>query len=215
MTVKFKVFTLTMFFLASFLMVFSVQAADEKYPGAPPPNAAFVRFFNVNINKNSTLSTSIRGKAYYSALPGQVGAYFAVSDGEAKITLGTAKVTETLRAGVSYSVGLLKREILVLEEPAYDSRLKAQIVLVNLSKADGISLKTANGTTGVIASVASGELGARAVNAIKIGFAVYSGDKKIADLSERTLERGAGYAVLVYEGWDGKLVVSYDKSEIF
>ena len=207
---KFKVFALTMFFLALSLMAFSVQADDEKYPGAPLPNASFVRFFNVD--KKSALSTRIRGKAYSSALPGQVGAYFAVSDGEAELKLGISKVTETLKIGAYYSVGILNGEMLVLEEPAYDSRLKAQIVLVNLSKADSVSLKTANGATSVIASVASGKLGVRAVNALKIGFAVYVGDKKIADLSERMLERGAGYAVLVYEDRDGKFFVSYDKS---
>ena len=210
MVVKFKIFALTVFFLALSLIAFSAQAVDEKYPGAPPPNAAFVRFFNVN--KTSVLSTKIRGKAYSSAQLGKVGSYFAVSDGEAKLTLGTAHTTEILKVGSYYSVSLLNGEILVLEEPAYDSRLKAQIVLVNLSKADGVSLKMANGVTNVISSVASGKLGARAVNALKIGFAVYAGDEKITDLSEKMLERGAGYVVLVYEDRDGKFVVSYGKS---
>ena len=50
------------------------------------------------------------------------------------------------------------------------------------------------------------------VNAIKIGFAVYTGDKKINDLPERALERGASYAILIYENQNSKPVVNYDKS---
>lgn len=207
---KIRFFAILVLFLAPSLMSFSAQAADEKYPGAPPPNAAFVRFFNAD--KNSALATTIRGKKCSSSSLGKVGSYFAVSDGDAKLTIGVDKTTKTLKAGAYYSVSLMNGKISVLEEPAYDSKLKAQIILVNLSEADGISLKTTNGVISVIAPVSSGKLGARAVNALKIGFAVYAGDKKIANLPERALERGSSYAILVYKDQDGKPAVSYDKS---
>ena len=93
--------------------------------------------------------------------------------------------------------------LLVLEEPVNDNKLKTQIILINASKQKDVTLKTADGGVSVIDGVSSGQLNARQVNPLKTGFSIYSGGNKVASVNEQSLERGAGYAVVVYDGASG------------
>jgi alginate O-acetyltransferase complex protein AlgF len=211
MNVRLLLGTMMTFFGLSVLMWQSAaRAADALYASAPPPGSAFVRF--INGDGSASGLTTIRGQQVHSAALGEIGEYFATPEGDAELAIGTAKTAQKLESGKYYSATLSGGKLAVIVDPAFNNRLKAQIVVINLSGAKTVSLKTEDGKVGVVESVSSGAIGAREVNPVKVGFSVYAGDNKIQDLAPRPLERGAGYAVVVYKGQDGKPAVSYDKA---
>lgn len=185
------------------------EAADGLYPAPPPPGSAFMRFFSDDARAPAA---SVRGRAVHAGAAGEVGPYVVVQPGEAAIRFGGAAATQKLEPGHKYAALLAHGKLTVREEPDFSSRLKVQIVLLNLSKLGDVSLRTADGKTPVIAVVAPAAVGAREVNAVKAGFTVFAGEKKIGDLPPRALERGAGYAVEVYDGPDGTPRVACDKA---
>jgi hypothetical protein len=194
------------------LPLFPAQAADNGlYAAAPPAGSAFVRFINADAAAPSV--TRIRGKTYKAAPLGEIGAYIPVPEGTALISLGDATAETQLKPGAHYSAVLAKDNLTVIEEPAYSDRLKTQIILINASDKPAVTLKTADGATGVIEAVPPGKVGARAVNPVKIGFSLYADSGKIDAIEPVLLERGSEYAVLVYNDASGKPAVNYGKAE--
>jgi hypothetical protein len=189
----------------------AAHAADEGlYAAPPPPGSAFVRF--VNGDSRAAAATAIRGEDFHAAAPGTVGPYHAVQKGNADIMAGPARTTVQLKEGAHYSAVFSGGKLAVLEEPAFDPKMKAQLVLFNLSPVQDLSLKTSAGAVSVINDVKPGTLGARAVNAVKTGFILASAQGKVDDLAPRPLERGGSYAVVVYTAADGKTAVNYEKA---
>jgi hypothetical protein len=178
------------------------------YPSAPPPGSAFIRFLNAG--GNASAGIDVRGKAYGSGQPGITTSYVAVPHGETKITFGPASASPDLKEGAHYSAVMIKGVMTILEEPASDNPLKAEIILINASNTKSVSLKTPDGSIAIVDGVEPGQLGGRAVNAVEAPLAVYAGGKKVEDLAAHTLERGARYAVVVYTGADGKTAVSFN-----
>ena len=178
------------------------------YPAAPPPGSAFIRFLNGS--SPAALAVSVRGKSYGAATFGNITAYAPVQQGDATLTLG-AKTAEThLKEGAYYTALLHDGNVNVLEEPASDNKLKAQIILINASSTPGITLKTADGTTDIVNAVGTAKLDSRAVNPIKAPFSVYAAATKIDGIDAHLLERGARYAVVVYDGPNGKPVATFN-----
>jgi hypothetical protein len=190
----------------------AMAGEDGLYPAAPPAGSAFIRFINGDLAAKTV--TQIHGKIMRPALLGDIGNYFPVPQGFIDLAIGTAKTSATLKTDRHYSAVLSKGVLHVLEEPSYDTKMKSQILLINLGDAQNITLKTPNNGVTVIDSTTSGTLNARAVNAVKIGFSVFSDGKKIADLPPRPLERGASYVVIIYKGTDGKPAITYEKATI-
>jgi alginate O-acetyltransferase complex protein AlgF len=186
------------------MAVIPAQAGDNGlYASAPPAGSAFVRFVSA---EGGRLKGNVRGKDFPALSAGQVGAYAPVSPGKADIALGQVSVNYDLKPGHLYIAALSRGKLAILEEPANDNKLKTQIVLLNLSSHKNVSLKTTDGSVSVIDSVESGKLGVRPVNAIKTGFSIYAGGTKISSLAEKSLERGAGYTVVVYDSSNGPAV---------
>jgi hypothetical protein len=201
-------FIFTLAFLTTFTGL--AHAGDEGlYPSAPPPGSAFVRFLNAGGNTGAT-AIEVHGKAYGAATLAKTTPYVPAPHGTVPIKFGSAALSPDLKEGAHYTVVLRKGAATLLEEPSDDNPLKAEIIVINASSAEGVSLKTADGHTNVVEPVATGKLGGRAVNAVKAAFAIYSGEKKVSDLEARSLERGARYAVVVYDGEDGKPAASFN-----
>jgi len=178
------------------------------YPAAPPPGSAFIRFLNGN--NPMAVAVDVRGKSYGAASMGSITAYAPVQQGEADLTIGGKAEKANLKEGAYYTVLYYKGDVKVLEEPASDNKLKAQIVLINASSSPDVSLKTADGSTAIVNSVSSEKLDGRAVNPVKVPFSVYTDAKKIDDINAHLLERGEHYAIVVYDGPNGKPVVSFN-----
>ncbi|MEZ0262227.1 MAG: alginate O-acetyltransferase AlgF [Alphaproteobacteria bacterium] len=197
--------------LLALAVCFPAFAGDEGlYPDAPPPGSAFVRFLNADAR---AAAIDIKGKAYGNAQQGQLTRYIYVPAGETAVSFGGTTASKQMAEGQRYSVVLAKGKLAVLEEPAEKSPLKAEIVLINASSRPGVALKSADGAVSVIDPVAPGALGARAVNAVKVPFALYTEGKKIEDLTARDLERGGSYAVVVYDNAAGKATVSFNETQ--
>lgn len=62
-----------------------------------------------------------------------------------------------------------------------------------------LTLKTADGKTDVVKSVAAKGRGEREINPVKVSLALYDGDKKVGDVKPVALERGEA-AVLYVTG---------------
>ena len=178
------------------------------YPSAPPPGSAFIRFLNAG--GNASAGIDVRGKTYGSGQLGVATSYVAVPHGETKIAFGPANASPDLKEGAHYSAVMIKGVMTILEEPASDNPLKAEIILINASNAKAVSLKTPDGSVAIVDGVEPGQLAGRAVNAVEAPLSIYAGGKKVEDLAAHPLERGARYAVVVYTGADGKPAVSFN-----
>ncbi len=196
--------------LCSVLTMSGIARAGDAglYPSAPPPGSAFIRFLNAGGNAKANIE--VGGKSYGSGELGAATSYVAVPHGQNKISFGTSTATPDLKEGGHYSAVMVKGVITVLEEPASDNPLKAEIILINASNAKSVSLKTPDGKVAIVDGVAPGQLAGRAVNAVEAPLSVYAGEKKVEDLAAHPLERGARYAVVYYTGPDGKPAVSFN-----
>jgi alginate O-acetyltransferase complex protein AlgF len=186
----------------------SMAGEGGLYPAAPPAGSAFVRFLNGS--NPLSLAVNIRGKSYGAAALGNITAYAPVPQGDANLTFGAKSVTAHLKEGAYYTVLLAKEVVSVLQEPSGDDKLKAQIIVINASSTPGITLKTADGSTTIVSAVDPEKLDGRAVNAVKIPLSVYAAKNKVGDIDAQLLERGSRYAVVVYDGSNGKPTVSFN-----
>jgi alginate O-acetyltransferase complex protein AlgF len=71
------------------------------------------------------------------------------------------------------------------------------VSVFNLVDGSTVSLKTADGSQGVIENVAANSSGHREVNPVKANLALYSGATKVADAKPMTLERGKTFSLFV------------------
>lgn len=191
------------------IVILPAYAGDEGlYPDAPPPGSAFVRFLNAD---SRAAAIEVQGKSYGAVQQGQLSRYIFVPNGAAELKFGPDVVSKEVTEGRRYSIVLARGKATVLEEPAEQSPLKAEIMLINASSRPAVALKTADGKTDIIEPVATGKLGVRAVNAVKVPFALYAEGRKIEEIAARDLQRGGSYAVVVYDGAGGKAVVSFNE----
>ena len=186
-------------------------AGDDALYFAPPPHgSAFVRFINGDVPTSPLMK--INGKSYAAATPGGIGIYYPVPNGKAEIQLGDLKISESVKPDGRYTAVQMDGKLTLLEETPNTNKIKTSVMLFNLSSSKDVTLKTADGKTVVIEPVQPGAVGSRSVNAVKIGFSVYAGETKVSDLEARPLERGLGYAAVVYDDAAGKPTVRFDKA---
>ena len=205
-TPVFLIFTIIIFCALLYTPLCAFSGEGGLYPSAPPPGSAFVRFFNGS--NHVPVDVKVRGKSYGMSSFGSISAYAPVPHGEAALSLGAESGSVQLKEGSYYTAMLVRENLVILEEPSNDNKLKAQIILINASHTPAIILKTADGSASVVDAVDPEKLGGRAVNAVKAPFSVYASTHKIESLDARVLERGARYAVIVYDGTDGKPAVT-------
>jgi alginate O-acetyltransferase complex protein AlgF len=86
----------------------------------------------------------------------------------------------------------------LIEEPPFKNKQKALVRVQNLSDKP-LTLKTADGKTEVIPTVAAKGRGEREINPVKVSLALYEGDKKVGDVKPVAMERGEA-AVLYVTG---------------
>lgn len=165
------------------------------YPPAAPPGSAFVRVFNDTIQPNLTArigDKSIHGVAAYGA-----SGYVFLAPGSYPSQIGGASKSLTLSGSHCYTAALTGGGIELFDQPCFDSQIKSLVALYNLEDGTTLSLRTADGKTTAIKGVAAGQAGHREVNAITAHFAVFNGDKKLADAKPVSLERGKAFSLFV------------------
>ncbi|MFI8979148.1 alginate O-acetyltransferase AlgF [Ectopseudomonas khazarica] len=196
-------FTLGTCALALGLGMLQAHAADDGalYGPKAPKGSAFVRAYNassaeldVSVGQTQLKQISPLGSSDFKFLP--AGSYQA--------QVGTAQMPVQLQPEHYYTlVSQSGAKPRLVEEPPFSSRQKAMLRVQNLSDST-LSLKTADGKTAVVADVAPDGRGDREINPVKVGLALFEGERKVADLKPVTLERGEVVSLFV-TGGQGKL----------
>lgn len=90
----------------------------------------------------------------------------------------------------------------LLEDKPPQNRSKAVISIYNFASQSPLRLKTSDGKVAITEPAAYGEGKFRDINGTKVAIGVFDGDKKLTDIGEKSLQRGAGYTILVTKGKD-------------
>jgi alginate O-acetyltransferase complex protein AlgF len=168
---------------------------DALYAPAPPAGAAFVRVINATTDKGAA---TVGGGDAVSIGVGEATAYAVVEDDTVAVALDGRTADVPAADGTFVSVVMRPgADPLVLVDAAGESRGKATVTLYNLTGTDGLALKTGDGSIEVVAPVAPGASGSRAVNPLSIGFAVFDGTTSLAEIPTEDLRGGQAYAVVV------------------
>lgn len=204
-------------FVVLALMVLSSAVAfagqDEGlYDAVPPEGSSFIRFIHAQ-PEISEVPPIVNGKQRDGIKFGGVKPYGVVAHGKVNVEMGPAKLEFETEAQGYYTVILQNNALRVVKDPKATDDLKAQIIVYNLTGREDISLKTADGKVSVIGPVKAGEVLDRAVNPIKVSFAIYAGDQKFADLMDWPLERQESYIIAVVED-AGIGKATYDRARI-
>lgn len=190
------------------LIGLQAQAGEASlYGPAAPKGSSFVRLYNaaaqpagVKVGSASIASTQPQAVSAFSFLP--AGDYSADVSGK---TLPVSLAADQYYTLVNSAEGT---PILVVD-PAFQNRQKALVRLHNLTP-QPLSLKTKDGATQVVDTVAPNAHGDREINPVKVSLALYEGDKRVTNVDTILLERGEVTALFVTES-QGKLVPTWVK----
>ncbi|MGE8294486.1 MAG: alginate O-acetyltransferase AlgF [Pseudomonas sp.] len=191
-------FTLGACALALGLGMIQAQADDGAlYGPKAPKGSAFVRAYNagsaeldVSVGQTQLKQIAPLGSSDFKYLP--AGSYQA--------QVGNAQMPVDLEAEHYYTlVSQTGDKPRLVEEPPFTSRQKALLRVQNLTDST-LSLKTADGKTAVVADVKPDGRGDREINPVKVGLALFDGERKVADLKPVTLERGEVVSLFVTGG---------------
>jgi alginate O-acetyltransferase complex protein AlgF len=204
-------FTLGACTLALGLGMFQAQADDGAlYGPKAPKGSAFVRAYNAG---NAELDVSLGDIQLKQVAPLGSSDFEYLPAGSYQARVGNAQLPVQLQAARYYTLvsqtGSAPR---LVEEPAFSNKQKALLRVQNLSDSP-LSLKTADGKTAVVADVQPDGRGEREINPVKVGLALFEGERKVADLKPVTLERGEVVSLFV-TGGQGKLAPVWVKRPI-
>ncbi|MFM2248238.1 MAG: hypothetical protein RL071_4313 [Pseudomonadota bacterium] len=171
-------------------------AADDLYAAAPPAGSAFVRVVHAKPGAAAAPAT-VGGKSAGSVAFGQASAYIVVPQGEREAAVGGATSKLTVAAGGFYTVALTASGVTVVADGTNSNLAKALLSVYNFSGKPTLDLKTADGAQTVVAGVAGGAAGSRAVNPLTTGLLVTSGAETVWTQPPVTLDRGAAYSLIV------------------
>lgn len=177
--------------------------ADEGglYGPQAPKGSAFVRAYNAG---NAELSVNVGNTDLNDIAPLGSSDFKFLPAGSYSAQVGSNNLPVKLDADKYYTLVSQPGDApkLVEEEP-FKNKQKALIRVQNLSDAK-LTLKTADGKTPVVDAVGPDSSGEREINPVKVGLALFDGDKKVSDLKPVVLERGE-VVCLYITGSAGKL----------
>ena len=173
----------------------ATTASAGLYPPAAPPGSAFIRVFNGTTQPK--VSAEIGGKNLGDTPSLEASPYIFLAPGSYPAKVGSASANVPLQGSKCYTAALEQSGVHVFEQDCFNSQLKALVSVFNLVDGSTLSLKTADGSQGVVENVAANASGHREVNPVKANLALYNGTTKIADAKPVTLERGKTYSLFV------------------
>jgi alginate O-acetyltransferase complex protein AlgF len=173
----------------------ATTASAGLYPPAAPPGSAFIRVFNGTTQPK--ISAEIGGKNVGDTPSLEASPYIFLAPGSYPAKIGSATSNVPLQASKCYTAALEQSGVHLFEQDCFNSQLKALVSVFNLVDGSTVSLKTADGSQGVVENVAANGSGHREVNPVKANLALYNGTTKMADAKPVTLERGKTYSLFV------------------
>lgn len=182
-------------------------AQDEGlYEPAPPPGSAFVRW--INAIAPGADAPAVGTADLPSAGFGMASPYVVIPEGSYPVSQDGAETAVDLAEGRFYTIaaqGAADAPVMrLIHDDVARDRTRAQILFYNLSAADGLSLKTADGTTPVFENVPAGQAAEpRPVNAVTVAFGLFDGARALHALPPVALDAGAVYSAIAVAGEDG------------
>lgn len=168
-------------------------ADDALYGPEAPPGSAFIRVFNATDQVD--LNVQVGDKTVSGVDAWEVSDFEFLAPGTHRLDAGTAATTVTLQPSRFYTAVVSAQGVRLLDNPPYQNRLKALVMFYNLTDADGLGLRTADGRTAVIDGVARNASGTREVNPAREPLALFKGEQRIADAPQQSFTRGKAYSL--------------------
>ncbi|MFJ2536907.1 MULTISPECIES: alginate O-acetyltransferase AlgF [unclassified Pseudomonas] len=186
--------------LVAGLSVLSVQAfagGDAAlYGPTAPKGSTFVRVYNAS---NAEVSATVGSTSLSDIAPLASSDFSFMPGGDYSAKVGSQSLAVKLAGDHYYTlVNNASGAPQLIEEPPFKNKQKSLVRVQNLSDKP-LTLKTADGKTEVVKSVAAKGRGEREINPVKVSLALFEGDKKVSDVKPVALERGEA-AVLYVTG---------------
>ena len=200
--------------LAAGLSLCSLQAwagGDAAlYGPVAPKGSSFVRVFNAG---NQEVNASVGNTALGDVAPLASSDFGFMPQGDYSAKVGSQTTPVKLAADHYYTlVNTSSGQPQLIEEPPFKNKQKSLVRVQNLSD-QALTLKTADGKTDVVNTVAAKGRGEREINPVKVSLALFDGDKKVSDLKPVALERGEA-AVLYVTGSGSNLAPVWVKRPV-
>ena len=166
------------------------------YGPTAPKGSTFVRVYNAS---SSEISASVGNASLNEIGPLASSDFGFMPQGDYTAKVGSQSLPVKLASDHYYTiVNNTSGSPQLVEEPPFKNKQKSLVRVQNLSD-KALTLKTADGKTDVVKAVSAKGTGEREINPVKVSFALFDGDKKVADLKPVALERGEA-AVLYVTG---------------
>lgn len=213
-----SLFLRTMFLVSALVMALAApvwaEGDEGLYDPVPPEGSVFVRFIHAQNDIEGEIVPSVNGRERDAARFGFIKPYSVTGNGTVDVGFGQYEGAFEAEPGGHYSVILQNGSLRFERDPEAADALKAQVIFYNLTGRDDISLRTVDGKITIAGPLEAGKMQDRAINPVKVSFAVYAGDEKFADMKDWPLERGESYTIAVMEGLDGKGVAAYVRARL-
>ncbi len=184
--------------LAALLFLTSMVATAGDgglYGPAAPPGSAFIRVFNAS--DTDDLSAKVGNETVPDIRSWNASDFIFLPPGTHPFAAGDSSGSVTLQAGRYYTAVAGSGKVRLIDNDNSGNRLKAMLILYNLTTNSALTLRTQDGKTEVVPGVASDSTGKREVNPAKVQLAVYAGDKKLGDAPPVSLTRGQAFSLFV------------------
>ncbi|MGH8517748.1 MAG: alginate O-acetyltransferase AlgF, partial [Panacagrimonas sp.] len=165
------------------------------YGPTAPPGSAFIRVFNAS--DTDDLETRVGNETISDVGAWKASDFVFLPAGTHQLSGGGASKSVSLSAERYYTAVVGGGTVRLLDNDNTGSKLKALVILYNLTGNAGLSLRTQDGGTVVIPDVASDASGKREVNPAKVQLAVYKGDQKLGDVPPVSFARGQAFSLFV------------------
>ncbi len=195
--------------LGAGLLAGILAGADTLYGTQAPKDAAFVRVFRA-VEGGGALEVGARS---FDPPAGGVTAYRPVLPDIYLLRAGDQELELIPKVRRYYTLTLTAEGLRVFEDVEHTDPARAQLVLYNLLPREKVELKTADGSTPVIAAVGPGEAGRIDVNPVSVRLGVFRAGGPPLMLGDPGLRRGSSYSVFVFPGGSGPRVV-FAKAEL-
>jgi hypothetical protein len=194
---------------------FHVSANDDEGLYAPPvpDGSAFFRFVHADAGAGEA-SAQAGSKSYGTLGFEGVSTYFVTPEGPVSFSINGLFASGELSADHYYSVIMEEGGLRVLEDQKIENAQKSLIGLYNFTAQDALTLQTGGKAIAVVEDVASGQSGAREINALKIELDIVNADESVKQsLEPVVLERGQAFSVFAFQDQKGKINLKTVKAE--
>lgn len=181
---------------AALLAANAARAGDEAlYGPAAPPGSAFIRIFNGGAQ--SLIDARVGPEDLNEIPPYEASEFTFLPPGSYDLTAGALKHKVTLQPDRFYTAAVIDGKVQLIDNDKFNNRMKALVIVYNLTGDSALSLKTADGKTPVVENVPPSKSGQREVNAVRTQLALYKGAQRVAPVRQVAFERGRAFSLFV------------------